>query len=102
MDSDVTGKHSDVDVSVYSANQDTFLGQAKITPDVFQDISRTEGWYKLKARDPEAEQVSGEIYLQFAFQKMGRKHYGPEDFPVLKLILKCTNLLKVLNHMLTS
>lgn len=88
MISDVSGKHSDVDVSVYSANQDSFLGQVKITPDVFQGNTKVEGWYKLEPRDPEAEQVCGEIHLHFSFQKTAKKQYGPEDFPVLRLIGK--------------
>ena len=86
--SDVSGKHSDVDVSVYNSFQDSFLGQVRVTPDIFHENTKVEGWYKLQPRDPEAEQASGEIFLQFSFQKIGKKHYGPDDFPVLRLIGK--------------
>ena len=84
----MSGKHSDVEISVYSANQDAFLGQVKVTPDVFHDSSKIEGWYKLEPRDPETDQVCGEIHLQFSFRKTTKKQYGPEDFPVLRLIGK--------------
>ncbi|KAL9125850.1 MAG: hypothetical protein Q9217_005005 [Psora testacea] len=87
---DVSGKQSDVDISVFSANQDVFLGQVKMTPDVFHDKSKEGGWYKLEPRDPETDQVSGEIHLEFSFQKTAKKQYGPEDFPVLRLIGKGT------------
>ena len=86
--SDVSGKQSNVDISVYSANQDAFLGQVKVVPDVFHDNSKVEGWYKLEPRDPETDQVSGEIHLEFFFQKTAKKQYGPGDFPVLRLIGK--------------
>ena len=47
-----------------------------------------EGWYKLEARDPKEEQVSGEIHLKFKFHKTGKKKYGLEDFEFLKLVGK--------------
>ena len=84
----MSGKHSDVEISVYSANQDAFLGQAKITPDVFHDNTKVEGWYNLESRDPDTEELCGEIHLEFSFQKTTKKQYGPEDFPVLRLIGK--------------
>ena len=96
--SDVSGRQSDVDISVYSANQDAFLGQVKVTPDVFHDTSKVEGWYKLEPRDPETDQVSGEIHLEFSFQKTAKKHYGPEDFPVLRLIGKGSSFPLVVAH----
>ena len=46
------------------------------------------GWYKLEARDPEEDNVSGEIHLDFSFQKTDKKTFGPEDFQILKLIGK--------------
>ena len=64
------------------------MGHVKVDPDVFHDTNRVEGWYKLEARDPEEDQVSGEVHLEFFFQKIDKKHYGPEDFRILKLIGK--------------
>ena len=87
--SDVLGKESEVSVYIYDAgNQEVFLGHAKVDPDVFRGTNRVEGWYKLEARDPEEDQVSGEVHLEISFQKTDKKHYGPEDFRILKLIGK--------------
>ncbi|MCJ1455340.1 hypothetical protein MMC28_005694 [Mycoblastus sanguinarius] len=88
---DVLGKHSDVNVYVYdSGNHEAFLGHVKVTPDVFRETRKMGGWYKLEARDPEEDNVSGEIHLDFSFQKTDKKTFGPEDFQILKLIGKGT------------
>lgn len=51
--------------------------------------SEMRGWYKLEARDPSADgHVTGEIHLEVLFQKTEQRHYGPEDFQILKLIGK--------------
>ena len=71
-----------------SGNQEAFLGHVKVTPDVFQETRRIAGWYKLQPRNPDDDQVSGEVQLDFSFQKTDKKHYGPEDFKILKLIGK--------------
>lgn len=87
--SDVLGKQSEVSVYIYDAgNQEAFLGHVKVDPDVFGDNNRVEGWYKLEARDPEEDHVSGEVHLEISFQKTDKKQYGPEDFRILKLIGK--------------
>ena len=52
------------------------------------DPRRIEGWYKLEPRNPEDDQVSGEVHLDISFQKTDKKQYGPEDFKILKLIGK--------------
>lgn len=57
-------------------------------PDVFNQINSVGGWYRLEARDPEEDHVSGEVHLGITFQKTDKKHYGPEDFKILKLIGK--------------
>jgi serine/threonine protein kinase len=45
----------------------------------------------LEARDAgEEDSVMGEIHLKISFQKTDKKHYGPEDFDILKLIGKGT------------
>ena len=71
-----------------SGNSEAFLGHVTVTPDVFQERRRIEGWYKLQPRNPEDDQVSGEVHLEFSFQKTDKKQYGPEDFKILKLIGK--------------
>ena len=83
------GGHSDIDLYVYDrADQEAFLGHVKVSPNVTDEGSRFEGWYKLEARDPETDHVSGEIHLECLYQKTDKKHYGPEDFQILKLIGK--------------
>ncbi|QDS75681.1 hypothetical protein FKW77_007627 [Venturia effusa] len=59
---DVVGEQSELDVSVYDrSNQEAFLGH-----------------------------IRGEIHLRLDFTKTDKKHYGPEDFQILKLIGKGT------------
>ena len=89
--SDVLGIHSDIDVNIYDkTDREAFLGHVKISPNVQEDNSRLEGWYKLEARDPEKEHVSGEIHLDMLFRKTEKRQFGPEDFQILKLIGKGT------------
>ena len=52
------------------------------------DNTKLEGWFKLEPRDAQEETVTGEIHLELRFQKTDKKHYGPEDFQILKLIGK--------------
>ena len=87
--SDVLGKHSEVSINVYdSGNHEAFLGLVKVNPDVFQENKRVEGWYTLETRNPEEDHVSGEVHLDFSFQKTDKTKFGPEDFQILKLIGK--------------
>ncbi|KAL8969791.1 MAG: hypothetical protein Q9197_004155 [Variospora fuerteventurae] len=86
---DVLSYESDIDVYIYDrSNQEAFLGHVRVTPNVSEDSSALEGWYKLEARDPEEDSVSGEIHLEITFQKTDKKHFGPEDFQIIKLIGK--------------
>ena len=88
-DSDVLGKHSEVSINVYdSGNHEAFLGLVKVNPDVFQENKRVEGWYTLETRNPEEDHVSGEVHLDFSFQKTDKTKFGPDDFQILKLIGK--------------
>lgn len=83
------GKDSDIDIYVYDrSNQEAFLGHLRLHPNLKEDDSEMEGWFKLGARGNEQESVFGEIRLQMKFQKTDKKHFGPEDFQILKLIGK--------------
>jgi len=87
--SDVIGKQSDLDVYVYDrSSQETFLGHVRLHPNLNEEDTNIEGWFRLEGRVPGEEQVSGEIRLQMKFHKTDKKHYGPEDFQILKLIGK--------------
>ena len=87
--SDVLGRNSEVSINVYDGgNHEAFLGLVKVNPDVFHENKSVEGWYKLEARNPEEDHVSGEVHLKFSFQKTDKTKFGPEDFQILKLIGK--------------
>ncbi|KAL8944541.1 MAG: hypothetical protein Q9211_000552 [Gyalolechia sp. 1 TL-2023] len=88
---DVLSDQSDIDVYIYDrSNQEAFLGHVRVSPNVSEDSSTIQGWYTLEARDPEEDRVSGEIHLEMCFYKTDKKHFGPEDFQILKLIGKGT------------
>lgn len=87
---DVLGDHSEIDVSLYDrSNQEFFLGHVRICPLLNQSHPVIDGWFPLQPRTS-PETVSGEIKLQISFEKTSKKHYGPEDFEVLRLIGKGT------------
>ena len=86
--SDVLGEHSELDVSLYDrSNQEYFLGHVRICPLLNQSHPVLDGWFPLQPRTPQ-ETVSGEIKLCISFEKTSKKHYGPDDFEVLRLIGK--------------
>ncbi|TLD37644.1 ATP-dependent RNA helicase dbp2 [Venturia nashicola] len=89
---DVVGEQSELDVSVYDrSNQEAFLGHVRFCPRLVASDRPLEGWFRLEPRDGEpADQIRGEIHLRLDFTKTDKKHYGPEDFQILKLIGKGT------------
>ena len=90
---DVTGENSEIDVSIYDrSNQEAFLGHVRLSPTLSEGQSDVNGWFKLEPRGEGEEAVSGEIHLEMNFQKTDKKHYGPEDFKILKLIGKGNHL----------
>lgn len=89
--SDVVGDHSEIDVSVYdNTAQETFLGHIRFCPSLVDDDTELDKWFKLEARETSDGQITGEVHLRIRFQKTEKKHYGPEDFAILKLIGKGT------------
>ncbi|KAL8692505.1 MAG: hypothetical protein Q9218_002479 [Villophora microphyllina] len=88
---DVLSDESDIDVYIYDrSHQEAFLGHVRVSPNVAEDKSDLAGWYKLESRGPGEDRVSGEIHLEMSFQKTDKRHFGPEDFHILKLIGKGT------------
>lgn len=87
-ESDVLGKQSGIDVYVYDRSHETFLGYAKVDVNVTDHSAKQEGWYRLEKRNAEDDSVTGEIRLEFSFQKTDKKVFGPEDFQILRLIGK--------------
>jgi serine/threonine protein kinase len=86
------GTHAEIDISIYDrTNQEAFLGHVRFCPALKEYTQPYDGWFPLEARDVgESQSVSGDIHLKIGFQKTDKKHYGPEDFEVLKLIGKGT------------
>ena len=83
------GDKSDVDFYVYDrSDHEAFLGLVRVSPNVNEDNTKIKGWFKLEPRDAQEEVVSGEIHLEMYFHKTDKRHYGPEDFQILKLIGK--------------
>jgi hypothetical protein len=81
-------ENSDVDFYVYDrSNQEVFLGYIRMKLDVTENKD-VDGWFKLEPRAGETETVTGEIHLHMHFEKIEKKHYGPTDFQILKLIGK--------------
>ncbi|KAK6001772.1 hypothetical protein QM012_002262 [Aureobasidium pullulans] len=88
---DVVGDQSELDISVYDKkNQEAFIGHVRFSPNLENYDTPHEAWYKLKPREGETDNVSGEIQLRLSFQKTDKKTYGPEDFEILRLIGKGT------------
>ena len=90
MPSDVVGSSSEMEVSLYDrrVQEEIFLGLVRFSPLADGKVTATDAWYPLKARDTAEEQVTGEVRLQLKYQTTDKKHYGPEDFQILKLIGK--------------
>ncbi|KAF2761347.1 kinase-like protein [Pseudovirgaria hyperparasitica] len=89
---DVVGDLSEIDVSVFDkSNGEAFLGHVRFCPNLVEYERPIDSWFPLVAREGEADEVSGEIHLRINFQKdVEKRHIGPEDFSILKLIGKGT------------
>lgn len=90
---DVVGSDSQVNITIYdrgSASED-FLGHIDLEPKFTEnDNSPIRGWFPLQGRKDLDSTATGEIYVEVTFQRTEKKHYGPEDFQILKLIGKGT------------
>lgn len=85
----MVGDGSDLDISVYDrAEQETCLGHVRLSTVLNEKGGVRDAWFKLEPRGPGEEPISGEIHVRMQFQKTDKKHYGPEDFQILKLIGK--------------
>ncbi|KAB5563594.1 serine/threonine-protein kinase sck1 [Coniochaeta sp. 2T2.1] len=90
---DVVDSDMLVDVSVYDHTDagEEFLGHIDFRAKTDKD-SPVRGWFPLKGHaDTMAEDTpTGEIYVEALYQPAERKHFGPEDFQILRLIGKGT------------
>ncbi|KAG6007847.1 hypothetical protein E4U21_005435 [Claviceps maximensis] len=82
-----------VDISVYdhTASGEEFLGHVDFRAGRDTD-SAVRGWFPLRGHaDTVAENApTGEIYVEAFYQRSEKKHFGPSDFEILKLIGKGT------------
>jgi serine/threonine protein kinase SCH9 len=88
--SDVLGRQSEIDISVYESNSEAFLGHVRLCLNLSEENPTLEGWFALDQRGPHETQITGEVHLRMRFQKTDKKHFGPNDFQILKLIGKGT------------
>ncbi|SCU80574.1 LANO_0B00584g1_1 [Lachancea nothofagi CBS 11611] len=88
---DVLGAHSELDISVYdAAHDDMFLGQVRLRPNLnTSSHSTNEQCYKLQSRII-GESVAGYILVKWNYKTTKKRHYGPQDFEVLRLLGKGT------------
>lgn len=70
-------------------SNDEFIGFVRLEPQL-KEISDAPicGWYPLTDYDQDGAVDRGDIYVEATFQKTEKKHYGPNDFEILKLIGK--------------
>ncbi|KAK9466268.1 kinase-like domain-containing protein [Lipomyces arxii] len=86
---DVLGNNSEIDVCIYDQqNGDSFLGHARVHPLLRRDQVLDE-WYRLFPR-VDGEQITGEVRMQMLYEPIAKKHYGPDDFEILRLLGKGT------------
>ena len=85
--------HMLVDISIYDhgASGEDFLGHVNIQA-TRDNEKPVRGWFSLQGHaDTMAENApTGEVYVEAIYQRGERKHYGPSDFEILKLIGKGT------------
>ncbi|GMM30842.1 serine/threonine protein kinase [Martiniozyma asiatica (nom. inval.)] len=86
---DVIGANSALQIAVYDTVQDDhFLGQLQISPRTIED-STSDKWFDLQPRLP-TEPISGKVRIKFEYTSINKRHYGPEDFEILRLLGKGT------------
>lgn len=79
-------------MSIYDRSNECFLGHVRMCPLLSREQAVMDNWFPLQPRT-QHESVTGEIRLQISFEKTNKKHYGPDDFEVLRLIGKGLQIL---------
>lgn len=91
---DVVDSDMLVDISVYdhgSAGEE-FLGHVDFQAIIPGKDEPVRGWFSLRGNaDTKIDkEPTGEIYVEAFYQRTEKKHYGPDDFQILRLIGKGT------------
>ncbi|KXX76698.1 Serine/threonine-protein kinase SCH9 [Madurella mycetomatis] len=91
---DVVDSDMLVDISVYGHGQsgEEFLGHVDFQAMASEREGPVRGWFALKGHaDTMVENTpTGEIFVEAFYQRAEQKHFGPEDFQILRLIGKGT------------
>ncbi|KAH8594293.1 BPK2, Sch9-like camp-dependent protein kinase catalytic subunit [Bisporella sp. PMI_857] len=90
---DVVGTDNTVNITIYdrSTEKEEFLGHVDLEPRLIEhDDSPVRGWFALRGRDGTDTEGIGEILVDITYQGTEKRHYGPDDFEILKLIGKGT------------
>ena len=88
----MVGADSRVNITIYdrSSAVEEFLGHVDLEANLSENNAPTKGWFSLRGRNDTDTGLPGEIYVEITFQRTEKRHYGPEDFQILKLIGKGT------------
>lgn len=86
----MVSKESELDVTVYDRQTEEFLGHVRLCLNLTEQHPTLEGFFRLEPRSPEDHDITGEIHIRMQFSKVEKKHFGPNDFQILKLIGKGT------------
>ncbi|OWP03296.1 BPK2, Sch9-like cAMP-dependent protein kinase catalytic subunit [Marssonina coronariae] len=90
---DVVGADARVHLTIYerSSAAEEFLGHVDLEAKLIESGNAPiKGWFPLRGRNDTDPGLPGEIYVEVTFQRTEKKHYGPDDFQILKLIGKGT------------
>ncbi|KAA8567438.1 hypothetical protein MFRU_040g00410 [Monilinia fructicola] len=91
---DVVGSDTRVNITIYDRAQqaEEFLGHIDLQANLAENAdSPVSGWFQLHGKDDSLTAGSvGEVHVEISFQRTEKRHYGPDDFQILKLIGKGT------------
>ncbi|KAI1328307.1 serine/threonine-protein kinase sck1 [Xylariaceae sp. FL0255] len=91
---DVVDSDMLVDISVYdhSSTGEEFLGHVDFQAIIPGQDEPVRGWFPLSGNADTTidKEPTGEIFVEAHYQRTEKKHYGPDDFQILRLIGKGT------------
>ncbi|OTB02505.1 hypothetical protein M426DRAFT_62066 [Hypoxylon sp. CI-4A] len=82
----------DIDIYDHGAQGEEFLGHVDFQAVIPGKDDPVRGWFRLRGNaDTTPEKTpTGEIFIETVYHKTEKKHYGPDDFQILRLIGKGT------------